>query len=681
MRRRLAILLLALLGSLCASIFLTPSTASAIGLDCKESPTPEVPGRGLTGFFQSEPKPLPAARDPFAPNAKTTIYEQYGYAGLRWTTYDLGCGPDSARAPDATAGTAVANWLFLVPKAGVAFTNAVVEVALRPRFLGEFDPLVSRVSNVLYRTLFSNWVPVALVATGALLIWRARRADLATSTAAVAWAAFVMIAATALFQWPLQAGRAADSSVTATLTAVSGQLARGSGSAQTASEKTAASNTHEALLYQAWLAGTFGKGDTNTANTYGPELFDASALTWREARTLRQDPARGKSIIDAKRQKFSTVAEKVKNADPDAYEYLTGKRSETRVGYALIAIFGAFCALPFLLGAFLVVLAAFLVVRFAVMLFPAFAVLALFPAMRRVVTTVGSIVAAALFNAVIFGVAAIAVLRAIGILLDPNSPLPQWLSLTLMLLVSLVMWFLLRPVRRLGSMLLSGPRVGAAGSADEQPTQRHGRHVRVEDSARQEAGERSSSEPLRSEIHSIADTEPSARLPDTYQFKEPDLGPSLPPGAAPAGVPSANGRDGGGGSGGGSDVTAVATPPAPSRNGRSAAASEGNPLEEPAREEVDQESIPPPRTPAEAHQRALRNPLPRRPSGGDGAGIPLAARPAAEESGGPIYVPDRGLGLNSGTDRGARPVRLEDEPTSPVYRPTGKGRAPTKPGE
>jgi hypothetical protein len=137
MRRRLAILLLGLLGSLCASTFLSPSTASAIGLDCKESPTPEVPGRGLTGFFQSEPKPLPATGDPFAPNAKTTIYEQYGYAGLRWTTYDLGCGPDSARAPDATAGTAVANWLFLVPKAGVAFTNAVVEVAFRPTFLGE----------------------------------------------------------------------------------------------------------------------------------------------------------------------------------------------------------------------------------------------------------------------------------------------------------------------------------------------------------------------------------------------------------------------------------------------------------------------------------------------------------------------------------------------------------------
>jgi hypothetical protein len=50
--------------------------------DCKTAPTPEIPGRGLTGFFESEPEQIPEAADPFAPDSQTSIYEQYGYAGL-----------------------------------------------------------------------------------------------------------------------------------------------------------------------------------------------------------------------------------------------------------------------------------------------------------------------------------------------------------------------------------------------------------------------------------------------------------------------------------------------------------------------------------------------------------------------------------------------------------------------
>jgi len=677
MRRRLAFLLFAILGSLFAGVFVTPSTASAIGLDCRESPTPEVPGRGLTGFFQSEPKQLPPQEDPFAPNAKTTIYEQYGYAGLRWTTYDLGCGPDSARAPDATAGTAVANWLFLVPKAAVAFTNAVIEVALRPTFLGEFDPLVSNVSDVLYRTLFSNWVPLVLLATGALLIWRARRANLASSTAAVGWAAFIMVVATALFQWPVEAGRAADASVTTTLTVVNGGLARSGGVSQTASEKAAASNTHQSLLYQAWLAGTFGESESDTASIYGPQLFDATALTWREAQILRQDPVRGKSIVDDKRKKFADVAQKVKDADPDAYEYLTGKRSETRVGYALLAICGALFALPFLLGAFLVVLASFLVIRFAVMLFPAFATLAVFPAMRGVVTAVGSLVAAALINGVIFGVAAVVVLRGVGLLLDPQSPLPRWLSLTLMLLVSVVMWVVLRPVRRIGSVIVSGADrvVDRAERVSEEAAAagRRGRHARTQESRRPEQQWSTAGEELRSEIHTIAESQTIARWPGTSRLKEPEPPPALPPGTVPAGTPTTRGSEGDG------VPVPGRTPPSPTSNGKSAAASEANPLQEPVRE-AGGRSVRPPPTSTQGDPGALPGSRGRRPAGGDGASAPLNTPLTAEESRGPIYVPGRNSVAKTGGGIEADPLRME-EATGPVYRPAGKGREPTRPGE
>jgi hypothetical protein len=449
--RRARLGLSAVLLAVLAALVCAPVPASALGFDCKDAPAPEIPGRGLTGFFAGEPKTLAPPGDPFAANPTTTIYEQYGYAGLRWNNYDLGCGPDATRAPDAVAGTAIANWMFNLPKVAVAFTSSVVAVAFDPSFFAVFDPVVSDVTQALYTNVFAAWLPLTLAATGFLLIWRARRANFASSTAAVGWALLVLIVATALFRWPVQAGSSADASMTSVLGSVSRSVG-GQPTGATGPASTAAA-THEALLYNAWLAGTFGNADSATAKRYGPAIFDASALTWREARTLRDDPAAGKKIVEAKKQKFTDTAERIKSADPDAYEYLIGKRSDARVGYALLAAFGAFCALPFLFGAALLVLASFLIVRISVMIFPAVATLGVFPAMRQVVTGIFSMVAGALVNALLFGVAAAVALRGIGLLLAPGAPLPQWLAITLLLLFTGVLWVALRPVRRLAMMV------------------------------------------------------------------------------------------------------------------------------------------------------------------------------------------------------------------------------------
>ena len=71
-----------------------------------------MPGDGIAAFFDKPPRACRRQEDPFAEDATTTIYEQYGYAGLRWHTYDLGCGPDMSRNPDAVIGTAVSNWIM-----------------------------------------------------------------------------------------------------------------------------------------------------------------------------------------------------------------------------------------------------------------------------------------------------------------------------------------------------------------------------------------------------------------------------------------------------------------------------------------------------------------------------------------------------------------------------------------
>jgi hypothetical protein len=424
--------------------------------DCKTAPTPEIPGRGLTGFFESEPEQIPEAADPFAPDSQTSIYEQYGYAGLRFSNYDLGCGPDLARSPDATVGTTIANWTLTFPKATIAATGALLDTAYDPTFLGIFDPLVNSVTDALRRSVFEQWVVLVLAAIGGLIIWRSRRASLASTASAVGWALLVMIIATVLFRWPVEAGRIADTTVTTSLSAVTGALNGTSGDEGVSAGTAATANLHESLLYKSWLGGTFGDSNSEVARAYGPKIFDAQALTWAQAEVLRNDPEQGERIIEAKNQEFEDAAAAIEEQDPDAYEYLVGRRSDNRVGYSVLAALATLCAVPFLLLSGLLVIGALIIVRLGVMLFPAIATLGMFPTMRQLVIGAGNTMAAAVINAIIFGIGSAVMIRAMGVILDPTTGLPPWLNIILILLLTIVMWAALRPFRRLTRMVAPG---------------------------------------------------------------------------------------------------------------------------------------------------------------------------------------------------------------------------------
>jgi uncharacterized membrane protein len=466
----------AMVVALCALALLVPVSAysqpkTALGMDCKEAPTPDMPGQGLSAFFQRTPDPLPEQEDPFARGASTTVYEQYGYSGLRWNNYDLGCGPDAARHPDAVVGTAVSNWMLNLPISITAMTSSITGVAFAPRFLDVFDPTIRRVSDALYEGLFASWVPAVIALLGIMVLVKARRAALATTAASIGWALMVILVATAIFKWPIVAGHFADDTVIATLGAVVGDLNDEHESKNPG--VTVASNVHESIFYSSWLAGTLGSTDSATAKRYGPDLFKAQALTWSEAAIVHNDPQRGEQIIEEKQQRFEDIAAEIQDSDPTAYEHLTGKRSDTRVGYALLATVAALMALPFLLVASLLLMGSFLIVRLAVMLFPAFATIGVFPAGRGVVVGIGRTVGAALVNAVIFGIGAAVTIRVLGLILDPASRLPGWLALVLMPLFGFIMWVALKPFRRLTTMVSPhadpfNDAAGAVGNASDK---------------------------------------------------------------------------------------------------------------------------------------------------------------------------------------------------------------------
>lgn len=419
--------------------------------DCKGPPVPDMPGQGIAAFFSGAPDTLPPEGDPFAKDSNTTIFEQYGYAGIRFNNYDLGCGPDAARDPSAVVGTALANWILQLPLALTALTSSITGFAFHPTFLGAFDPTITNVSGALHDSIFATWIPLVLAVLGFGIVLKSRRAALATTAAAIGWSLFVVLLATALFRWPVGAGHLADDTVTGTLGTAVGHL---SGAGADVDPGTAvASQVESAIYYRAWLAGTLGSADSVTARKYGPDLFRAHALTWREASVVQANPDAADAIIGAKQKLWKDTASKIQASDPDAYEYLTGRRSETRVGYAVMAMVATFLALPFLLFSSLLLLGCYMIVRLAVMMFPAFATLGAFPAARGLVVGLGRTVGAAVVNSIVFGVGAGVTVMVLGLLFAPGHGTPGWLGLILMPLFTFIMWMALRPFRRLSQMV------------------------------------------------------------------------------------------------------------------------------------------------------------------------------------------------------------------------------------
>ena len=63
----------------------TTNLASAAGWDCKDAP-PAERGNACSDFVDSDAEQA-------APGDGTN-YGTYGWGGLKWSSYDLGCGPD-----------------------------------------------------------------------------------------------------------------------------------------------------------------------------------------------------------------------------------------------------------------------------------------------------------------------------------------------------------------------------------------------------------------------------------------------------------------------------------------------------------------------------------------------------------------------------------------------------------
>ncbi|MFL6128850.1 MAG: hypothetical protein ACJ73E_07275, partial [Mycobacteriales bacterium] len=441
----------------CSALAVAPGAAAAalpgVG-GCTTPPTPESPRQGITGFFMSTPDPVPPTEDPFAADAKTTPYQQYGLAGLSWYAYDLGCG-GAARDPSGSVSTWAARLMFIPAKATVAALAGVSQAALEPTYLSAFDPLLKNLTDQLRKAIYTPLFPLAVMLTGLLLMAQATRQRVSESTTAIGWCLLVTVLAAALFAWPVRAGHAADTIISKGVGVVSAGITGADGEPG----DQVANLLYGPFLYRMWLMGEFCDPDSRGAAAHGKDLLQAQALSWAEAQRARTD---GAQVTEAKQKRFEDVAGKVKDEDPAAYQCVAGHGSAS-LEASILADVGVLLMAPFLLVGGLILIAAYLVIRFAVIFAPALLTAGAFFPLRGIVVASGRVVAAAILNGILFTLSVLLVIRVDAAILDPATSLPAWLRLVLVGVVTVVMWYLTRPFRKLTTMVTTGRMAFALG--------------------------------------------------------------------------------------------------------------------------------------------------------------------------------------------------------------------------
>jgi hypothetical protein len=421
--------MLVVIGLVGGSVLLgTPAFAQ--GLECKESPEPDRPGTGLVGSLDP---PTLSAGEP------GSVYNEVGYAGMVWHNYDLGCA-GTAFNPASTTDTWLGNQAFNIAKFAVGGVNwAHYLISGGGNLLAPLDGIIRDATSAMYEAVFTTWIGPALVVLSVVLLVLAMRGDLAQQAQRTAFALAALMVGSAAYLTPVEWAKAADGLLLDGVT----QMQEGFLSQVGLGDRdTLPTVLVDRVVYDNWVRGEFGSPDVPQAQQLGRNLLRAQTFTKQEVAEGRDNAA----LAEQKKADFAAVAGQM----GDRYSYFQGK-SGSRIGVGVLAVIQAACIALFQLLSKVLVLTALLLLRLMVMTAPAIAVVAvlkpeILPALLRVA-------GAAIVNTIVVG--ALAGLHALLVvtLFRPGSGIDLWLALLVTGVVTVVLWAVARPFRRLVSMV------------------------------------------------------------------------------------------------------------------------------------------------------------------------------------------------------------------------------------
>jgi len=455
-------LVLALMGLTSASSTAQAAPAAApagIGTDCLHPPDPASPSSGVSAWIDSGPE-KPLTGDPFAAGSKATIYDVYGYAGTKIVRYDDGCNSTFNLWND------LANFNQGITAVTIATTTKLYRTVVNPAFGSIFDPIQEAAQRILGRGLFLPLIPITIALTALFYAVKARKADVAGAATGSGKTLGIVAIGIACVIFPLTIGATVDKGIGQVVSTTS-SLATGSDSGKEPADQLAGAVV-ESILYATWAQATFGTGPTNekVATEYGPRLFKAAAYTRSEQAMLDADPSKAQALADLKREHYKEVAKEIEEKYPDVYQWVAGNQQQAQFGYTVAGVIGVLIALVFLIYALFRMAYAMIVVRIAVGVGPAIALVAAFPRLHHLVASVADVVLHALRSAAYFGAAGVLfTIVAVGTILSPSSQLHPIVKILAMLTLTATVWY---GAKRLNIATLAAKAKQDAKEADSE---------------------------------------------------------------------------------------------------------------------------------------------------------------------------------------------------------------------
>lgn len=425
---------------------LVGAPAMAQGFDCKEAPNPERPGSGMVGAI--DPAPMGSTGQP------GSAYDETGYSGLVWNTYDLGCGPQGVTSPNALVDTWVGNELFDIAKNLVGATNGLHYALLSGDLMAPLDDVIATGTVALYDSVFTPWFGLAAVVLAVLLFRYIWQGDLATIGKRGMWALAGLWFASATYLTPLVYTHALDDVVITGTSAVQAGFLREVGVDE---RNTLPTLLHDEVVYSNWLRGEFGSPEAPQAQQYGRDLLRAQSWTKREV-------ARGEDAgsPDAKKQQFKDIA----NQLGSTYGYFQGVDG-SRIGAGMLSLLQSLAFSSFQLMAKAMILLAQVLLRVLILAGPVIGLVALL--YHQVLRGIGRLAGAAVLNVVM--ISAMAGLHTVILtwIFNPMHGFSVLTQIMLAALVTIVFLMIGTPFRRMGQMvrLTVG---GDQGPASRVPT-------------------------------------------------------------------------------------------------------------------------------------------------------------------------------------------------------------------
>lgn len=531
-RRRAALLVVT---ALVGGAVLIGSPAMAQPFDCKESPEPDRPGTGLVGSLDP-----PRASG----GIEGSVYREVGYSGLVWHNYDLGCAGSAVFNPASTTDTWLGNQAFNLAKFAVGGVNwSHYLIADGGELLAPLDQLITTATRAMYDAVFATFIGPVLLVLAVILLVLAMRGDLARQAQRGAFALAALVIGSAAYLAPVEWSRVADTLLLDGVTQMQEGFLDEVG---LGSRNTLPTVLVDQVVYQNWLRGEFGAPDVPQAQQFGRDLLRAQTFTINEV-LERRDTL---ELAEQKKTEFAAIGEQL----GDRYPYFTGEAG-SRTGAGVLAVLQALCIALFQLLSKVLVLVAMLLLRLMVMTAPAIAVVAVLkPDILPALLRVGG---AAIVNTLVVG--ALAGLHALLVvsLFRPGAGVDLWLALLVTGVVTVVLWAVARPFRRLVSMVSltreqfggivpgagSGPmsRVWTrmrGGPEDDRQTRWWDERRGSAEGATAGGGARPEAEPLarvRARAERVVQPRPQVEAPAAPALVPAARRPALPPGSAAAG--------------------------------------------------------------------------------------------------------------------------------------------------